>query len=72
MRSQVQALVQTLNAYGHSEPRRLATDKPAEDKAFFQARALAARLSRPHQSSTALLSSALCHLESHRVVRCLP
>ena len=39
MRSQLQALLETLTAYGQQHPRRLATDKPWEDKGFFQARA---------------------------------
>ena len=35
MIGQLQQLVATLNAYGHQMPRRLASDKPAEDKYFF-------------------------------------
>ena len=36
MVKQIAALLSTLSAYGMEHPRRLATDKPAEDKAFFQ------------------------------------
>ena len=35
MIGQIQALLATLEAYGQPPPLRLATDKPAEDKAFF-------------------------------------
>ena len=34
--SQIDALLHSLKEYGQTPPRRLATDKPAEDKAFFK------------------------------------
>ena len=36
MTSQIETLLETLRAYGHKMPELLTTDKPAEDKAFFQ------------------------------------
>ena len=36
MTSQIETLLEMLHAYGHKMPELLTTDKPAEDKAFFQ------------------------------------
>ena len=36
MTNQIETLLETLRAYGHEMPHLLTTDKPAEDKAFFQ------------------------------------
>ena len=36
MTNQIETLLETLHAYGHDMPQLLTTDKPAEDKTFFQ------------------------------------